>query len=270
MCPNAVKERQVLIPSGEGRLAGMLHLPEGDARPTGLVLCAPFGDERKSAWRALTQLSRSVARAGWPVVRFDYRGCGESPGDFIQATLETRLNDIVAAGEYLERELGLEQLCVAGLRLGATLAAGAGAELPGCCAAVLIEPVPEGRRYFGRMLQRKKLRQSITSGQAEQDQGGDAVDLDGYAVRREVLEELQGVELSLPEYHPIGSALLAQVSFNEKLRSETEHAREVLEEGGVEVSLRTLVMEPFWSRIDITDTGPLDEAVVEWLEEEGL
>ena len=49
MSRSTIKERQVLIPSGEGDLAAMLHLPEGAARPTGLVLCPPFGDERKSA-----------------------------------------------------------------------------------------------------------------------------------------------------------------------------------------------------------------------------
>lgn len=268
MTPNGGRESQMLIPSGDGHIAGMLHSPEETVSSSAVLFCAPFGDERKSAWRVLTQMSRAVAAAGWPVLRFDYRGCGESPGEFVDATLDTRLADIASAASHLRETLGVEKICLLGLRFGATLAVRAAKDLEGAESAILLEPVLDGQQYFARMEQRKKLRQMMTQGRAEgQGSPRDILDLDGYAVRRETLSDLEGVRIETAGATTLRRSLLVQMSFNEKLRPETERCREVLADGGGEVQLEKLVMPPFWSRVDIVDTQRLDLLVTRWLQE---
>lgn len=264
-------EEQVRIPADDFQLAGMLYGLEGEGSGEGVVVCPPFGDERKSAWRVLTHMARTLSAAGYPVVQFDYWGCGESAGDFLDASVSTRLRDISAAADYLRQVADIENLCLLGLRLGATLATRVATERNDCTSMVLIEPIVSVSKYFDRMMQRKKLRQMITAGRAEGgEDGSDIVDLDGYAVRRATLEELQQLTFHTPDGECQENTLLVQVSFNESLRSNTEEAVELLrDQAGAQPMVKKLVMPPFWSRVDVTDTSRLDEVVVEFMTGDG-
>ncbi|MFP4176233.1 MAG: alpha/beta fold hydrolase [Candidatus Brocadiia bacterium] len=246
----------------------MLHQPVPErSRTRAVVVCPPFGDERKSAWRVLADMSRALARNGYPVLRFDYHGCGESPGAFVDATVASRIADIASAGECVFSETGAEVLTVVGLRFGATLALEAEPRLPGADAAILIEPIVDGEKYFERMVQRKKLRRMMTgSGDAEGEDARDILDLDGYPVRRETLDALQNLNLHLPDRADLKRISLIQVSFNQQLRQDTETALAELRGSGVDTTLRTIVMKPFWSRVDIVDSAELEQAVVSEIE----
>ncbi len=256
-------ESQVRIPAGDDRLAGMLHEADAGMTDEAVVVCPPFGDERKSAWRALTHLARILASGGYPVVQFDYWGCGESAGDFLDASLSTRLRDISAAADYLRRTTGADRLGLLGLRLGATLATRVAAERTDCTTMVLLEPIVEIAKYFDRMMQRKKIRQMITAGKAQGGETGtDIVDLDGYAMRRATLEELQQLRFGAGKTGCERRTLLVQISFNETLRSNVEQASGILrDQEGREPQVEKLVMPPFWSRVDVTDTGELNAVV---------
>src|SRR4051812_18625410 len=52
-------------------------LPRGAA----VVLCSPFGHEEHHAHRSERHLAELLARAGFPVLRFDYDATGDSAGD---------------------------------------------------------------------------------------------------------------------------------------------------------------------------------------------
>ena len=113
-------ERPVTIDSGGVSLHGVLHLP---AEPSGraLVFIHPFAEEKKCAHRSMVDAARACAAAGWAVLRFDLRGCGDSPGGSSAPT--SRLaRDIVAALGTAARESGAAWGLL-GRRLGATLAA---------------------------------------------------------------------------------------------------------------------------------------------------
>ena len=46
-----------------------------------MVLCYPGGQEYIRSRRAFRQLAIRLSSAGFPVLRFDYHGCGDSSGD---------------------------------------------------------------------------------------------------------------------------------------------------------------------------------------------
>ena len=73
-----MRETAEVFGEGGPSLRGMLHWPATDSPTWGIVLCCPFGEERKSAARVMTLAARDFCREGFCVLRFDYRGTGES------------------------------------------------------------------------------------------------------------------------------------------------------------------------------------------------
>ena len=260
------EDRQVLIESGERPLTGMLHLPAGGQAGTPAIFCNAFGDERKSSCLAMVRLARRLAAEGTPVVRFDYWGCGDSPGDFVDATVSTRLGDISSAVRFALAQTGERVFRLLGLRLGAALAALAAEGLEGCAGLALVAPVADAAAYLRGLSRRKLLRRMISAGRGPgADEGREIVDLDGYAIRRSVLQELGGVGIKAGQVSFGGPVLVVQVSFNERLKAETAAVRDAYASAGAKVDVRRLVLPPFWSRVDISDTTPLDDALADWL-----
>ncbi|MBM4047042.1 MAG: hypothetical protein FJ279_18220, partial [Planctomycetes bacterium] len=97
-----MRQEQIEFTSGGVRLFGMLHRAElGADHKSGMVFCHPFGEERKSAFRAMVAAARAFADDGFTVLRFDYRGCGDSEGEFRDATLAAQMADVRAALVFL-------------------------------------------------------------------------------------------------------------------------------------------------------------------------
>jgi|JI10StandDraft_1071094.scaffolds.fasta_scaffold11863_4 pimeloyl-ACP methyl ester carboxylesterase len=107
-----------------GALLGAYHQPARlRPRSAAVLLCNPFGEEAARSHRTFRVLAQQLERAGYAVLRFDYRGTGDSAGAGADATVAWWQDDVVAAAAELRRASGIPRLAVVGLRLGATLAA---------------------------------------------------------------------------------------------------------------------------------------------------
>jgi uncharacterized protein len=95
--------------SGGGRLAGLMDLPEGEARAFAVVApCFTCSKNSKTA----AYLARGLAARGIGCLRVDFKGLGESEGEFVKNTLSSNVEDLVAAVEFLEREYSAPELMV--------------------------------------------------------------------------------------------------------------------------------------------------------------
>ena len=135
-------------------LFGLFHAPAGGvARASCVVICNPFGQEAIRAHRLLRVVAERLALEGYPVLRFDYFGTGDSGGDDAAGTLSTWADDVLCADLEARRLSGQETSIWFGLRLGATLAALASAKARRAPQRlVLWDPVLDGRAYMEELL----------------------------------------------------------------------------------------------------------------------
>jgi exosortase A-associated hydrolase 1 len=102
------------------RLVGVLASPATPAA-TGLVIVVGGPQYRAGSHRHFVQLARALAASGWPVLRFDVRGMGDSSGPL--HGFEEITPDIGAAIDELFRQLpGLRRVVLWGLCDAATAA----------------------------------------------------------------------------------------------------------------------------------------------------
>ena len=73
-------EQPTLFPCEGETLLGILSLPQTPAE-TGVVIVVGGPQYRAGSHRQFVLLARKLAGAGYPVLRFDYRGMGDSTGD---------------------------------------------------------------------------------------------------------------------------------------------------------------------------------------------
>ena len=130
-------------------LFGCYHRPQSELpRSCAVVLCHPMGDEYIRFHRALRQLAVHLTVVGFPVLRFDFHGCGDSAGDDLDWRISRWQADLGLAITEARRRSGSSGVALAGLRLGATLAATVGAERQDVVAAALWDPVLDGEAHL--------------------------------------------------------------------------------------------------------------------------
>lgn len=107
------QEVPISFPCGGDWLYGMLHLPEQPAG-RGVLIVVGGPQYRAGSHRQFVLLARALADAAIPVMRFDYRGMGDSDGE--PRTFEQVQPDIrVAIDQFFKRVPGLRELVLWGL-----------------------------------------------------------------------------------------------------------------------------------------------------------
>jgi len=105
-------------------------------------------------------MSRSFARAGYTVLRFDFSGIGDSePGNDGLPPVESCLADLKDAIDWLERDRKSSRVILIGLCSGADHAILYGHTDPRVAALVLMDPsIPATARYYIQYIGRRLLR----------------------------------------------------------------------------------------------------------------
>ncbi|MBB6098539.1 hypothetical protein HNR42_001973 [Deinobacterium chartae] len=113
---------------GGQRLHGMLHLPDIPRPAAGfpaVVMLHGFTGHRSESHRLFVLLSRYLMRLGMASLRFDFRGSGDSEGDFSEMTVSREVEDALEAVAYVRDlpEIDAARVAVLGFSLGGMVAA---------------------------------------------------------------------------------------------------------------------------------------------------
>jgi Serine aminopeptidase, S33 len=87
-----------------------------------VLLVGPFASERHKSYIPWVSWARYLARRRIEVLRYDYRGIGESTGNFEQMTFEDWTDDVRALAAWLKSRSPDVPLLLHGLEVGALLA----------------------------------------------------------------------------------------------------------------------------------------------------
>lgn len=107
---------------------GMLHTPDTEAPLNGhpsVLMLHGFTGSRTSDHRLMVLLSRLLAPLGVASLRIDFRGSGESQGDFSEMTAAREVEDTVAAMTHLRQHPGFDaqRVMLLGFSMGGMVAA---------------------------------------------------------------------------------------------------------------------------------------------------
>jgi pimeloyl-ACP methyl ester carboxylesterase len=176
--------------SGDRRLFG-IYQPAAvkRAHPRAAVLCYPWGSEYVNAHRSMRHLATKLSQAGFHTLRFDFFGTGDSAGDLIDADLAGWEADTESAIEGLKDIAGTPRVTLIGMRIGATVAAGAAARLADEIEAlVLWDPIVSGPEYL------RSLHIAVPVASAAPDKLAVA-EIDGFPLSARMLREFEAIGL---------------------------------------------------------------------------
>lgn len=97
-----MEQREAVTIENKGmKMFGIIHRPLSVGKAPAILFCHGFAGNKCGKYRSYVILAQKLAEAGFVVFRFDYRGSGDSEGDFSDMTIEGEVSDTMAALDYL-------------------------------------------------------------------------------------------------------------------------------------------------------------------------
>lgn len=155
----------LVLHGGGGAIEAAVELPEPDAARAGVaIICHPHPlHEGTMHNKVVTVLSRSLRELGLATVRFNFRGVGESEGQYDNGRGEAE--DVVGIAQWLETVCPGDQLWLAGFSFGCYVAARAAQELP---VQQLVTVAPAVENFDFRALKRPRCPWLVIQGDEDE------------------------------------------------------------------------------------------------------
>ena len=180
-------------------------------RKGGVLYIHPFGEEMNKSRRMAALQAQAFAAAHFDVLLMDLHGCGDSSGEFGEATWETWQDDVAAGWQWLAAR-GDGPVWLWGLRIGALLAATAAVRAGRATPLLLWQPTPSGHRFIQQFFRSRVMsdalangtERSTTAGLLRAISDGAVVEVAGYPLSPELILPIDQAEMPAP---PRGSVV---------------------------------------------------------------
>ena len=260
MAIGTLSETAAFLTTPHGSLAVQLQASPQVVKT--VIIVPSLVEERKACHDALAATGRHMAAQDAAVLRFDPRGCGDSPAAFADFSITDWLTDLCAAARWLRQAYPQVPQIWLGVRAGALLALRQASvnDAVRPDALVLWEPV-SGPDFIRQLLQRRLVNEMMAYGQARQGRraieqqlaDGGTVDFDGFPITARLYRDLQ--ELQPGPWD--GPGLIVATGTDTKT-ADTCHC---LAPATTRLNLR---LPPFWNTVGHVDTRALTDATVAW------
>jgi alpha/beta superfamily hydrolase len=196
-------------------LFGVYHPPDATPRRAGaVVLCYPSGHEYLRVQRTFRNAAVALSRLGFPVLRFDYSGSGDSAGDGTDVNLARWTADVDLAIAEVQRRSGSARVGLAGLRLGASMAWLTASARHDVDALVAWDPIVDGAAWVTDL---RSLEDRWLSDPARARTGTRSADmLRGFPFGRRLEESLRGLRLDAAAPHTRQTFVIDSVDRSER------------------------------------------------------
>jgi exosortase A-associated hydrolase 2 len=270
------------LPGLAGNLFALYHHPTDPAGCRGGVLYVhPFANEMNYTRRAAALLARALAGRGWGVLQVDLFGCGDSDGDFRDASWEIWIDDLTTAFGWLQERVS-GRVGLVGIRLGGLLALDFASRARRKIDRVLLwHPVENGQQMMTDFLRLRILSDAIgervgepttTQELRQKIYSGEPVEVLGYEIMPhlgQAIEEIQIAPLGLAAATPIRwvEVVPGVGDLGRPLAQTIVHAWQA---AGREAALHLVAGRPFWSSPRIQDSRDMTDIIVRIFEENHL
>jgi pimeloyl-ACP methyl ester carboxylesterase len=114
-------ERPVQFTSDGKQLRGILHTPQAEQRTTGVIFLNAGLVYRAGPHRLYIKTARRLCQEGYPCLRFDFPGVGDSDGEVndINMDIFSETSHTITALGFFMREVGVQNVTLVGLCSGA-------------------------------------------------------------------------------------------------------------------------------------------------------
>ena len=249
------------------KLYCIAHRPHTSVSPRGNVLYVPpFAEEMHKSRRMAAQEARHLAQRGITVLILDLHGCGDSSGDFVDASWDTWLEDIRLGTEWL-RAQAPGPVVLWGLRLGALLALEAAQYLRDVITALIMwQPVISGDEYLSEILRIKAAgdillaRKTTIHSLRQRLSLGDSVDLRGYELNAGLATSLTTRTITAMAVSGLAAGWFEVVTeAGAPISQSSQQVIEVLKHEGMEICSAAISGDRFWywNATDITECSEL-------------
>ncbi len=199
-----------------------VHYPAFGAEVRGSLLYVhPFAEEMNKSRRMAALQAQTFCKAGYEVLQVDLFGCGDSSGDFGDASWQHWIEDIRLGYEWL-RQRSDKPITLWGLRVGCLLAVEAAKALPEKVNFLFWQPTFSGKQYLTQFI-RLKVASEIASGQGkgiaealrQQLSAGAPIEIAGYSVAPALALNLELADMNLDGLEA-GSIALLELTMREQ------------------------------------------------------
>lgn len=189
------------LPAAGGQRFCIFHPPRGSVARGAVLYVHPFAEEMNKSRRMAALFSRTLSEAGFGVLQIDLLGCGDSSGEFGDASWEDWRADVAVGVAWLQERLPLP-LTLWGLRAGSLLAASVAVDLEKRPNFVFWQPVISGKQHWQQFMRLKAAAalgsgngKDVLDGLRQQLGAGDNVEIAGYSISPRMAEGLAAAEL---------------------------------------------------------------------------
>lgn len=269
---NVVREAFFLEGGRAGRFCVLTQHPSVLAG--NLLLVPPFAEELNKSRRMLALAAQAFAERGWRVLHHDLFGCGDSAGDFGDASWTAWLEDVDRAHAWLTRDSAVPS-ALWSLRAGSLLAADWMRQSSKALPLLAWQPVINGKQHLQQFLRLKGVSEMLNEADVKATMAalrkaladGRSVEVAGYTVSPALVEGLEASVFSLTPNHRAPLSMFELVGQPEPECSPgVRLLAERLRKEGCAVEAQALQGPAFWQTQEIATCPALIAASCDVLE----
>jgi exosortase A-associated hydrolase 2 len=231
-----------------------------------VVFVHAFGDEMNKSRRMTRLQAQALARAGFSVLLIDLKGCGDSSGDFVEASWSDWIDDVLMACHWLQARVQAP-LWLWGHRAGCLLATEVAARLGGAQRLVFWQAPASGQLLLQQFL-RMKATSLMLEGNAkavmaqlrEQLARDEPVEVGGYQVSAALANGLGAATMAPPPDAGRLVWLESSTQAEPQLSPVATKSVQAWQAAGWQVQAQAVQGPAFWQTTEIEDAPALIEA----------
>ncbi len=254
---------------GDGQRFCVYHPPQASIERGAVLYLHPFAEEMNKSRRMAALQSRALAAAGYDVLQIDLLGCGDSSGDFCDATWDAWRGDVLQAVAWL-RQRTSAPLTLWGLRAGCLLASNVAVDLQERLNFIFWQPVISGKQHWQQFV-RLKAAAELASGRGkaildtlrQQVDSGENVEIAGYTVGHGLIHGLEKSAL-VPPYEHAGRVAWFELTARQDGRMAPASLQRIEEWRSAGCAVEAIQVEGpgFWQTSEIEDAPQLVDSTL--------